>query len=144
MDSPRNVSDFTAVLDLPLLKRLFIENAKHLLDLDWLRPMAKQLDVLGIEGSNWTTQRIASLTPLEGFSVKALFMTNTRLTDRNLLAAAALPNLRYFAPSAFFPKAEFMKLKALCPAMECSWFDEKNWEKLEALVAAAKQSRPDR
>ena len=135
IDSPRNIADFTPVLDLPALERLFIENAKHLAGLDWLRPLKDRLVALGIEGSLYTAQRIPSLAPLEGFGLEALFLTNTRLDDQDLAPIATMPNLRYLGTALNAPKARFLALKAARPGLECSWFDE-------ALLAGFRDPRP--
>lgn len=127
INSPRNVTDFTPLLDLPKLERLFIENARHLHDLEWLRPLKHRLVALGIEGSMWTAQPIASLAPLEGFALEALFLTNTRLGDQDLSAVATMPNIRFLGTALNAPKAQFMALKAARPALRCSWFDEAIW-----------------
>jgi hypothetical protein len=127
INSPRNVTDFTPLLDLPRLERLFIENAKHMRDLDWLRPLGDRLVALGVEGSMWTPQPIDSLAPLEGFALEALFLTNTRLADQDLAPVATMPNLRFLGTGLNAPKAQFMALKAARPALQCSWFDEALW-----------------
>jgi len=127
INSPRNVTDFGPLLALPALERLFIENAKHLRSLEWLAPLKERLVALGIEGSMWTPQPIASLAPLEGFALEALFLTNTRLEDQDLSPLARMPNLRLLGTALNAPKAAFMALKAAKPGLECSWFDEAVW-----------------
>ena len=128
IDSPRNIADFTPLLDLPRLERLFIENAKHLHELDWLRPLGDRLVALGIEGSLWTAQPIASLAPLEGFALEALFLTNTRLADQDLSPIATMPNLRFLGSGINAPRAQFFALRDARPGLECAWFDEAGWE----------------
>lgn len=127
VNSPRNVTDFSPILDLPRLERLFIENAKHLDDLEWLRPLGDRLVALGIEGSIWTTQRIASLAPLAGFALEALFLTNTRLADQDLSPIATMPNIRFFWTGINAPRAQFFALRDARPGLQCQWFDEKAW-----------------
>jgi hypothetical protein len=99
IDSPRAVTDFSPLLELPALTALFIENAKHLHALDWLAPLGQQLKVLGVEGSTWTAQKLESLRPL-----------------------ADCPDLKYLGCARFAPKEEFEALKALRPDISCQWF----------------------
>jgi hypothetical protein len=129
IDSPRHITDFTPLLDLPKLERLFIENAKHMTSLDWLRPFKDRLVALGIEGSIWTKQRIPALTPLEGFALDALFLTGTRLGDKDLSPVATMPRLRFLGTARNAPKEQFMALKAAKPELECTWFEERIWER---------------
>lgn len=123
INSPRNVTDFTPILDLPALRYLFIENAKHLTSLDWLVPLKGQLVSLGIEGSIWTMQPVPSLAPLAGFGFEALFLTSVRLKDKDLTPLAECPNLKLLTCARFAPKTSFEALRALRPDIKCSWFD---------------------
>lgn len=127
IDSPRKIADFTPLLELPALERLFIANAKHMTTLDWLRPFRDRLTVLGVEGSLWTAQRLASLKPLEGFALEALFLTNTRVADKSLAPLHAMPNLQYLGTARFYPRAEFEALHKARPALECDWFRDEIW-----------------
>ena len=127
INSPRAVTDFTPVLGLPRLERLFIENAKHMHALDWLRPMKDRLVALGIEGSMYTPQALGSLSPLEGFALEALFLTNTRLGDQDLSPIATMPNIRFLGSALNAPRAEFFALRDAKPGLECSWFEDKIW-----------------
>lgn len=129
LDSPRAVTDFTALLQLPSLERLLIENARHLTNLEWLRPMKRQLRVLGIEGSLDTKQRIPSLKPLGGFSLEALFLTSTKLDDRDLSPIATMPNILFLGTAANAPQSEYEALHAAKPVLECTWFRPEMWVK---------------
>ncbi|HEU0311282.1 MAG TPA: hypothetical protein VFR36_08710 [Sphingomicrobium sp.] len=124
IDSPRNITDFTPILDLPALRSLFIENAKHLASLDWLVPLKGRLRSLGIEGSIWTVKALPSLKPLAGFGFEALFLTSVRLKDKDLTPLADCPNLKLLACARFAPKANFEALKALRPDIQCTWFEK--------------------
>ena len=128
INSPRNIADFTPLLGLPKLERLFIENARHLATLDWLVPLKDRLVALGIEGSMYTPQPIASLSPLAGFALEALFLTNTRLGDQDLGPVATMPNLRYLGTALNAPEAQFMALRDARPGLQCTWFDEQIWQ----------------
>lgn len=123
IDSPRNVTDFTPLTELPALTSLFLENAKNMNDLDWLAPLKDRLLALGIEGSMWTMQSLPGLAPLSGFSFEALFLTSVRLKDKDLVPLATCPNLRYLNCARFAPKVEFERLKELRPDIDCSWFE---------------------
>jgi hypothetical protein len=133
IDSPRNITDFSPLLALPALEVLFIENAKHLKSLDWLAPLADRLNVLGIEGSMWTTQRIPTLAPLRGFAVEALFLTGTRIADKDLTPLQTMPNLRFLETACNAPREAFRALHKAKPELVCDWFEDKVWEHLEAL-----------
>ena len=128
IDSPRSITDFTPICDLPRLERLFITNAKHMNSLDWMRPMKDRLLALGVEGSMYTVQDIASLAPLEGFALEALFLTNTRLADQDLSAIATMPNIRHLWTALIAPRAQFETLKAARPDLYCQWFDANMWK----------------
>ena len=123
LDSPRNVTDFAPLTRLPALTHLFVENAKHMDGLEWLAPLRSQLAVLGIEGSLWTTQKLASLAPLAGFGFEALCLTSVRLADKDLIPLASCPELRHLICARFAPRARFEELKALRPDIACLWFD---------------------
>ncbi|WP_435418300.1 hypothetical protein WAB17_01605 [Parerythrobacter aurantius] len=127
INSPRNIADFTPILALPKLERLFIENAKHLADLDWLRPLAGRLKVLGIEGSMYTAQRIPSLAPLDRFALEALFLTNTKLDDQSLSALRGMNSLRFLGTALNAPRSEFEALHAAQPQVQCDWFRPEMW-----------------
>jgi hypothetical protein len=124
IDSPRNIIDFTPLLDLPALTSLFIENARHLIKLDWLAPLKGRLWSLGVEGSIWTMQKVPSLKPLAGFGFEALFLTSVRLKDKDLTPLAGCPNLKHLLCARFAPKNNFEALKSLRPDIQCLWFDE--------------------
>ena len=124
INSPRNITDFTPILDLPALRYLFIENAKHLKDLDWLAPLGGHLRSLGIEGSIWTMQPIPSLKPLAGFGFEALFLTSVRLKDKDLTPLADCPKLGLLSCARFAPKKNFEELHELRPDIQCTWIDK--------------------
>ncbi|MEM7702792.1 MAG: hypothetical protein AAF251_12700 [Pseudomonadota bacterium] len=127
IDSPRNIEDFTPLLRLPQLEALIIENAKHLTTLDWLKPMASQLKVLGIEGSMNTDQRIESLAPLAEFELEALLLVSTRLEDQDLTPLHGMASLRLLETALNAPRREFEALHAARPELVCSWFHAEKW-----------------
>jgi len=127
IDSPRNVADFTPVLALPSLRTLLIENAKHMKDIEWLAD-AHHLDVIGIEGSMWTIQKIPTLAPLAGLKgMRAFLATAVRLGEKNLFPLAECPRLEYLSCARFAPREEFEMLRKLKPGLRCSWFDSDMW-----------------
>jgi len=128
IDSPRNIDDFSPLVEIPRLERLVIENAKHLTDLEWVRPLAKQLKVFGIEGSINSTQHIDSLSPLADFELEALLITSTRLADQSLRPLRNMKSLRLLATALNAPRAEFDALKESLPGLECYWFGPASWE----------------
>ena len=117
----RKVECFDSVLKLPKLERLFIENAKHLTHLEFLAD-AHHLRSIGIEGSMWTMQKVATLEPLSGLSnLEALFMVSARLIDKDLSYLATCPKLRILQCARFAPKTRFEDLRRLMPDLECQW-----------------------
>lgn len=132
IDSPRNVTDFALLLELPTLRRLFIENAKHMTDLDWLSG-AHHLESLGVEGSLWTTQHLPSLRPLAGLrGLRGLYLTSVRLKDQDLAPLADCPGLRVLECARFAPREAFEQLRRLMPALECDWFRPDLWADAKA------------
>jgi hypothetical protein len=128
IDSPRNVMDFTPLVEIPSLRRLFVENAKHLHDVEWLSG-AHHLQSIGVEGSIWTKQHIDSLRPLAGLrSVEGLFLTSVRLRDKDLTPLADCPKLKVLQCARFAPRTEFERLHRLRPDIQCYWFDPAAWE----------------
>ena len=142
IDTPGAIADFTPILEIPGLDSLSIVNAKQLRDIGWLRPLKKRLRVLGVEGSISTTQNIATLDPLAGFELEALFLTSTRLGDKSISVIGTMPKLRFLETAANAPKAEFMALKAEKPGLECEWFEEDKWQSLEALRPKTRKKQP--
>lgn len=128
IDSPRNVTDFTVLARLPALRHLELSNARHLQALDWLKPLLGTLKVLGIEGSMYTAQTVASLKPLAGAALEALFLTNVKLADQDLRPLASMPSLRYLGCGIIAPRDQFMALHTALPDLQCQWFDVMNWQ----------------
>ena len=127
IDSPRHISDFTPVLELPSLTTLLITNAKHMVDIAWLAG-AHHLEVLGIEGSMWTAQKIPTLAPLAGLrGLRAFFATSTRLGDHDLSPIAELPRLELLGCARFAPREEFERLHQRKPDLVCTWFRPEAW-----------------
>jgi len=108
----------------PTLRSLAFENLPRVADLDALTSLAS-LTALGVEGSMWTPMRVASLSPLATMpNLRALFLTNTRVSDRSLAPLAGLANLQVLSCARFFPDSEFRALRAARPGLQCSWFDK--------------------
>lgn len=131
IDSPRNIADFTPLLELPSLKTLLVENAKHMADIAWLAG-AHHLEVIGIEGSMWTAQKIPTLAPLAGLKgLRAFFATSTRLGDKDLSPLAECPRLELLGCAQFVPREEFERLHRMKPDLICSWFHPKLWDAIK-------------
>lgn len=135
INSPRHISDFTPLLALPKLERLFITNAKHLTDLEWLRPLAGQLRVLGIEGGMYTAQRIPTLAPLNDFALDALFLTNTKLGDQSLAPLRTMDSLKFLGSARIASRNEFELLHAAQPQLDCDWFRPAMWSNVRGTQA---------
>ncbi len=127
IDSPRHITDFSPLLDLPALRTLLITNAKYMTDISWLTD-AHRLEVIGIEGSMWTTKRIPTLRPLAGLrALRAFFATSTRLADKDLSPLAECPKLEFIGCARFATREEFERLHAMRPDLACSWFRPEAW-----------------
>lgn len=127
IDSPRHVTDFTPLLDLPSLKTLLITNAKHMVDISWLAG-ADHLEVLGVEGSMWTVQKIPTLKPLAGLrSMRAFLAVSTRLADHDLSPLAECPRLEFLGCARLAPRDEFERLHDMKPDLICTWFRPEIW-----------------
>jgi hypothetical protein len=127
VDSPRHITDFLPLLELPALRTLLITNAKHMTDISWLAD-SHHLEVIGIEGSMWTEQRIPTLRPLAGlWSLRAFFAVSARLGDRDLSPLAECPNLQFLGCARLAPRDEFERLHARKPTLVCSWFRPEQW-----------------
>ena len=120
----RKATEFDVLLKLPRLRRLFIENAKHVHSLEFLHE-AHHLVSLGVEGSMWTRQKIDSLKPLSGLSgLEALFLTSVQLAHKDLACLASIPNLKVLECARFAPRKEFARLRELMPELDCHWCDQ--------------------
>lgn len=127
IDSPRNVTEFSPLQDLPSLRTLLITNAKHMDDIAWLAG-AHHLEVIGIEGSTWTTQRIPTLAPLAGLEgLRAFLAVSTRLGDEDLSPLARCTRLEFLGCARFAPREEFERLHARKPDLVCRWFLPTAW-----------------
>lgn len=128
IDSPRNVSDFVPLTRLPALTDLALENAKHLHDLGWMRPLRDSLHTLGIDGSINTTQKIASLDPLDGFAFTRLSLTNVTVADKDLSPLITCRNLTQLRCAKSVSTYEgFLALADARPDMACDWFSPEHW-----------------
>jgi hypothetical protein len=117
----RKVTDFTPLLEIRALTKLFMENAKHMDNLAFLSN-AHNLVALGIEGGMYTKQKIESLQPLSGLGkLEALFMTSVQLKDINLDYLSSVPNLKYLGSARFAPESSFISLRNLMPNLVCRW-----------------------
>lgn len=128
LDSPRNITDFTPLTRIPALTRLEIENAKHLHDLRWIRPLKDRLEMLGLDGSINSTQKIASLDPLDGFAFARLSLVGASVADKDLSPLITCRNLRQLDCAKAVSSFEgFMALADARPDLACQWFDPDRW-----------------
>jgi hypothetical protein len=128
IDSPRNVTDFTPITRISRLTRLDIENAKHLTELRWIRPLKDRLFALGIDGSINTTQKIESIDPLDGFAFEELTLTNVSAADKDLSPLINCRNLKKLRCAKSVSTFEgFMTLADARPDMACDWFSPEHW-----------------
>lgn len=128
LDSPRNVTDFTPLTRIPALAHLDIENAKHLHDLRWLRPLKDRLVTLCLDGSINTTQKLASLDPLDSFAFEELWLVDTTVADKDLSPLITCRNLRKLRCAKSVSTFEgFMALADARPDIACDWFSPEHW-----------------
>ena len=128
LDSPRNITDFAPLALLPKLVRLEIENAKHLGDLRWLRPLKDRLEMLGLDGSINTTQRLDTLDPLDGFAFSRLSLVSASVKDKDLSPLITCRNLTKLECAKAVSTFEgFMALADARPDIACQWFDPEWW-----------------
>lgn len=119
----RKISDFTALLEIVGLRKLFIENAKQLKSVDFLAN-AHNLVVLGVEGGMYTKQQIFSLQPLSKLAkLEALYLSSVQLEDKNLDCLSGNPKLEYLSSARFAPKSSFVSLRKQMPNLICKWCD---------------------
>ncbi len=117
------IQDLDWVTGLAPLEALAIENFKRVFHLDALVSLTS-LSALGIEGSMWTTMRVASLAPLSQLhALRFLFLTNLRTSDRSLRHLYSLRGLEVLDCAATFPDEEFVCLRKALPRLRCDWFD---------------------
>ncbi len=128
IDSPRNVTDFTPITGVRSLTHLDVENAKHMADLRWIRPLRERLTALGIDGSINTAQKIESLDPLDGFDFEELTLTNVSVQDKDLSPLINCRKLRRLRCAKSVSTFEgFMALADARPDMACDWFSPEHW-----------------
>ena len=128
IDSPRNITDFTPILALPNLTYLDIENAKHLYNLRWMRPLKDRLRKLKLDGSINTTQKLESIDPLDGFAFEELWMVSTSIADKDLSALINCRNLTKLSCAKSVSTFEgFMALADARPDIACAWFSPESW-----------------
>ena len=120
----RNAEDLSCLAELPSLRKLFLENTKHLTDLNFLDGN-KELSAIGVEGSMYTKQKVASLEPISCMkSLEAIFLTSVQLGDKNLDYLASLPKLEFLSCARFAPRPSFDSLRDLMPKLVCNWCDK--------------------
>lgn len=119
----RNASEFEPLAEMTWLQELYIEDAKHLSNVEFLEN-AHHLQKLGVEGSMWNLQKVASLKPLRGLrELESLFMTSVELADEDLAYLANCKNLSELECARFAPKSSFEHLRQMMPNLKCNWCD---------------------
>ena len=101
-----------------------------MVDIAWLSE-AHHLEVIGIEGSMWTAQRIPSLAPLAGLKgLRAVLAVSTHLDDKDLAPLAECPNLEFLHCAMIASWEEFERLQRSMPTLVCTWFRPESWRML--------------
>ena len=117
------VTDFSFVNQISELRAVYITNAKQLGSVDFLT-RCDHLVRIGVEGSIWARQKLASLKPLSGLnSLQELYLTSVGLEDKNLSYLAECPKLEILDCARFAPKKNFEILRELMPSLSCHWCD---------------------
>ena len=124
LQAVHRVQDFSHLSSHAGLEGLYIEHARNLTTLDFLSDSTK-LTRLGVEGSMYTPQKIATLRPLSKLrSLEALFLTSVQLADKRLDYLSACKALVELTCARFAPKENFEELSRLMPGLKCQWFDK--------------------
>lgn len=137
------ISSLSWLQTMPPLDSLRLENFKQITDLSPIGALTS-LRAFGMEGSIWTTQRVDSFRPLTLLpSLEALFLTNCRPVADGLEPLQQLTRLRRLEIAAFFPDAEFLRLRDALPDLECAWFQHiDQYGSIKAAVKAIVQTIP--
>jgi hypothetical protein len=124
LDGVKKASEFSSLLEIPALKKLFIESANKLQSLDFLHD-ANNLSVIGVEGGMYSNQKINSLEPLSNLNeLEALFLSSVQLKDKSLDYLSSNEKLKYLSSARFAPKSNFDSLRKLMPNLICKWCDD--------------------
>ncbi len=93
-----------------------------------MRPLKDRLDILGLDGSINTTQKLESLDPLDGFAFRKLSMVSASVKDKDLSPLITCRNLKELSCAKAVSTFEgFMSLADARPDLECQWFDPDWW-----------------
>ena len=127
------------------LKRLIINGANKVPDMQWtlglsptvevlylesffratdIRPLGRltNLITLGLEGGFDRKLELESLTCLSTLSnLRYLFLAATRAADKSLAPLRQLKSLKHLTCGAYFPDEEFVALKKALPGLDCGW-----------------------
>ena len=113
LGSLTKVTDITPLAAMQQLRSLEIENFKRVEIFDDLAGLSG-LELLHLDGSIWTEQKIASLDPIGHMSgLRSFSMINARLRSKSFDPLLNLHQLEGFHASWWFHDAEFQKLRAL-------------------------------
>ncbi len=124
LSGANKLNEFDALVKIPNLEALYMENTKHLRSINFLADCDHLLHI-GVEGSMWTQQKVETLAPLKGLkSLQELFLTNVGLVDKDLSYLAECPKLKLLDCARFAPKRNFQKLRELMPDLSCGWCDQ--------------------
>jgi len=111
--SSPQVEDIRVLGSLGSLDTLAFENFKNFTDFSVLGKLTR-LQGLEVNGSIWTTQKIATLAPFSALkNLKYLCFLNSKILDDNFDPILDLKNLVQFRCSWNHPEKEFDKLKSL-------------------------------
>jgi Leucine-rich repeat (LRR) protein len=104
--SPK-IADISALSKMNSLLTLEIENIKVLNNISFICDLT-YLEGLGINGSLWTTQTIASLNPIQKLKhLKFITLYGTKVLDGSLKPLATLKSLERIWIAPFYKKEEY-------------------------------------
>ena len=117
LGSNPGIQDIELLGNMTGLYVLELENVPEAYHLDFLARLGN-LEALGIDGSMWRTQSVASLEPLTHLQrLKFLSLANTRVKDGGLKPLLGIKTLVHVRTSFFFSATELTYLRVGLPLL---------------------------
>ncbi len=117
LGSNPGIQDIDQLQNLFQLQALQIENVPGASHLEFVAGLAN-LEILGIDGSMWSTQFVESLEPLKNLPhLKYLSLINTKVRNGGLLPLLHIKSLVNIRTSLFFTAEDFAALRSGLPLL---------------------------